>query len=382
MKKQTRICFVAPATWPVLTGDRIIEGAGGAEVQQNILSKALVRQGYPVSMICLDYGQDDNVEIDGIRVLKTHKPNTGIPIFRFLHPRMTSFWKAMKKADADIYYQRSAGMMTGLVAAFCKTHHRKFIYAAASDTDFMPGKEMIRYTRDKVIYKWGLSRADAVVVQNNHQYQMASQLGIRDITVVNNAYSRPRPYIDRITGTGRILWVGTIKSVKRPELFIALARALPELKFTMIGKLSGNTGYDSPFLDEISKLSNLTYQGFIPFAEIETYFAQADVVVNTSRHEGFPNTFLQAWARGIPTLSFFMPGNGNQKNLPGVYVQTTDEAIAALLTWYNDEGERKKAGRECLEYFMQHHETETIIPHYEDLFSRLLAGTVGDRDDP
>src|SRR5689334_17756269 len=109
------ICFVAPHTWPVFSGHPDNGFIGGAEVQQSILARAMARAGYRVSMISLDYGQPQHVVLDGVTVHKTHRPDSGLPVFRFIHPRTTEMWRAMRAVDADMYYQRCSGMLTAVV---------------------------------------------------------------------------------------------------------------------------------------------------------------------------------------------------------------------------------------------------------------------------
>jgi hypothetical protein len=114
------VCFVALNAYPVLAGDRRAQLVGGAEVQQVIVAKGLAQRGFPVSMICLDFGQEDDLEIGGVRVIRAFDPNGGIPVLRFLWPRLTTIWRCLERADADIYYQRAASMLTGVISYYCK----------------------------------------------------------------------------------------------------------------------------------------------------------------------------------------------------------------------------------------------------------------------
>src|SRR5258708_29012922 len=112
------ICFVAPNAWPAFSRDPRIEYIGGAEVQQSILARALVRDGYRVSMICLDFGQPQRVLLDGVTVHKAYRPDAGLPVLRFLHPRMTAMWRALRPVYPGRYYQRLSPIPTSGVAGF------------------------------------------------------------------------------------------------------------------------------------------------------------------------------------------------------------------------------------------------------------------------
>src|SRR5437764_14989661 len=89
-KRKAHICFVAPYAWPVLSRDPNIQVVGGAEVQQCVLARLLADNGYRVSMISFDYGQPSPTLVDGVTVYKSFRERAGIPVFRFLHPRLTT----------------------------------------------------------------------------------------------------------------------------------------------------------------------------------------------------------------------------------------------------------------------------------------------------
>lgn len=123
--------------------------------------------GYPVA--CTDVGQADGLDVHGVTVHRTYRTGSGRPVVRFLHPHISLTWRAMHRANADIYYQRGCGHLTGIVAAFCSLNRRCFVFSGAHDKDFDRRLPLIASSRNRMMYRWGLARADALVVQSQFQ---------------------------------------------------------------------------------------------------------------------------------------------------------------------------------------------------------------------
>jgi glycosyltransferase involved in cell wall biosynthesis len=369
------ICFVAGTTWPVLTAAEDIQVVGGAEVQQSMIAPALARRGYPVSMVCLDYGQPEGIEVKGVTVYKAHAPDAGLPVIRFLHPRMTSLWQAMKRANADIYYQRTAAVDTAYVAAFCRRHGRKSVYSGASDVDFLPGREDIRYARDRKIFQWGLKRVDRIVAQNATQHeQLVENYGI-DAPVIQSCYQPPAGA--RCDRNGYVLWVASVRPSKRVELVLEMAQRLPQHRFVIVGGPDPDRKSQEYFESvraAAASLPNVELKGFVPFHDAEALFDGARVVLNTSRYEGFPNTFMQAWARGIPCVGFVDTGS-KRDGIP-VYdvVSEVGEATWKLERLMRDDDAWRRASRTVRAHFEDCHSVDAVIDRYEEELALLVAG--------
>lgn len=360
-ERMLSVCFVAPHAWPVLSGDRHLPVVGGAEVQQAILARLLAAAGHRVSMITLDFGQPDRSRVDGVVVLKTFKPHQGVPALRFLHPRITSMWRALAEADADLYYYRSAAMWVGIVAEFCGRRGRRLVYAGASDKDFDPDQGgQIRFARDRWLFRRGVERAHAIVAQNERQRAACKATYGRDAVVIPSCYelkSNPR------TTGDLVLWVGTLHQNKRPELLLELAQRLPERRFVMIGGPGPDPGFFEAMRRRAAAIPNVEFKGFLPLAEVERWFDRARVLVNTSTYEGMPNTFLQAWARGVPTAALVDVG------APVHRVAADVEGLSFLV---EDSFVNPEPGCACREYFERAHSKAGVLEQYQ----RLLRGLV------
>lgn len=366
------VCFVAPDTWPLLAGDWSVPLVGGAEVQQSLLSQALARRGFRVSMITLDFGQPDRTAVNGVEVHKLYKADAGLPVLRFVHPKLTTLWRVLRRVNADVYYQRTASVMTGFVAHFCRRNGKRFIYSGASSVDFIRGKQDIAYARDRWIFEYGLRHADRIFAQNEGQCEDLRRHYRREATLFPNCYAPPAAGAgaDR---NGYILWAGTVRPLKQPEVFLDIARRLPQHRFVMMGGPEGAPGgeeYARGIQRQAEALPNVEYRGFLPYDTADRQFDGARLFVNTSTHEGFPNTFLQAWARGIPTVATIDTHSTDEQGVP-VYDVAADpgEAAAMIAGLMQDDARWEQASLRVAGYFRHHHSLESAL----DLFEREVA---------
>ncbi|MCJ7570337.1 MAG: hypothetical protein MUO82_00445, partial [Candidatus Thermoplasmatota archaeon] len=68
-----KICFVSLASYPLISksNEQLV---GGAELRQVLIAKSLLQENYDVSFIVYDHGQKPGEIFDGIKILKSCKP--------------------------------------------------------------------------------------------------------------------------------------------------------------------------------------------------------------------------------------------------------------------------------------------------------------------
>jgi glycosyltransferase involved in cell wall biosynthesis len=366
------ICFVGLANLPVLAPEYGGHGVGGAELQQTLLARALAAQGYRVSMVVADYGQPEGAVWDGIKTHKAYRPSAGIPVLRFIHPRWTSLWAAMKRAHADIYYTSCAGALLGQVVLFARLHGARVIFRIASNSDCDPRSLLIRYWRDKRLYRYGLRRADLVLAQTPEQQRALLKNFRRDSRVVpslTESNGRRLGFHERDIAA---LWVGNFRALKRPELLLEAARKLPSLKFHIIG--GPMPGSESLFEDvqaQALKLPNAHFHGPVPYHEVGEYYERARVLVGTSEIEGFPNTYLQAWARGTPVVAFLDPEQLIARNGMGRATTSVSELCEAIVAMTSERQIWESASQRCREYMDDRYNLTRMTAPYAQALSDL-----------
>lgn len=360
-----RICIIGLEDYGLLTNEVTTEYVGGETVQHVLLARAWRALGVDVSIIVFDHGQGRVRDIDGIRAIAAYPRDAGIPGLRFVHPRMTHALAAMREADADIYYQSLAGVLTGLTAWFCQRHDKRFVFRISSDAYCVPGQQLIRLRRDRTIYEYGLNRADLIVAQTEHQrrllrrhYGLESELA--NMTAEVPAGRGGQKDID-------VLWVSNFRAVKRPELAIDLARRLPHLRFVLVG--GGEEDYGRRMRAAAADLPNVELTGPIAYSAVGAYFDRARIFLNTSSLEGFPNTFLQAWVRGVPVVTFFDPDGLVARRGLGVAVQDLEQMATSIVELTSRDDIRAAVGARAAQFAAEQYSMPSVARSYLDLFT-------------
>lgn len=360
-----QVCFIAPKAYPIFN-PQIQSAFGGAEVDLYYISTELAKDSnYQVSFIVADYGQDDEEIIDNIQIIKSLNFNQNVITGAM------KIWRALKKANADIYIIKTASPGVPLTARFCKKHQKAFIYRTAHtrecDGDYL--KQHFILGR---LFNRALKNADQVFTQNNQDRENLLRTIRIDSVVIRNAHQLPDlPHSKKES----ILWVGRSARVKGPEHFIELARKFPDEKFVMICRqATGDTSYDI-LRQTAVQVPNLEFLERVDFHQIDHFFKAARVFVNTSDSEGFPNTFIQACKSAAAILSLNVnPDNFLTDNNCGLICHNSQEKLIESLKNLLHKQTYVELGQNGREYVSRFHDITQIIEQYKPIFGNVATG--------
>src|SRR5262249_29868911 len=158
---------------------------------------------------------------------------------------------------------------------------------------------------NQLLFRLGIGLADRIIVQTREQVALCSERYARASTLIKSI-AEPAPQTE--ADPEAFLWIGRVVSYKRPLEFVELARSLPEARVWMVAMPSGWGPSERPSLQaaleaHAREVPNLELTPPRPRDELLRLIDRAVAVVNTADHEGMPNVFLEAWARGVPSLA-------------------------------------------------------------------------------
>jgi glycosyltransferase involved in cell wall biosynthesis len=369
------ICFVMPY--------HISEGGGGAEVQAWLLAKELAKRGFRISYLAESVsGKAGSVEVrEGISIhwLRhfTH--------FKWLN--LLQYYRGLQAIAPDLIVQRMSSFETGIAALYAKAHEKTFVWICTGDAVPVRWRCTRLQWRDNKIsnrsylkkfllllnsfvydvsFQHGIKHAGLLFVQNDTQARLLREHYGRASLRIRSGHEVPKAqHMARTRWQKRsVLWVANLSPNKQPERFIELASLLEldNICCFMVGSRQ-----DENYLARLFAIvpRNLKWLGQIPYEETLELFNSASIVVNTSLSEGFPNTFVQAWLRGVPIVTLGVdPDRIVSENRLG-YVGTSVEAIAGVIrTLLNDADRYLTESEHILSYALRNFTIEGVADEF------------------
>lgn len=282
--------------------------AGGAELQIFYLAKFFVELGWKVYYIAEDQSVDILDTEGTINLLKKINIRKTIGSRWFIYGN--SILRALKSIDPDIIYTRGYSSWAGFASKYSKSTKSSHLMSVASDSDVKKRKNISFLIRpfDIIEYlyvNYAFRNSSKIFVQNEYQRVSIKELYGRNSTILPQLYGDELKEPDYSAKENlTVVWVANMKSIKQPELFIELARRFAiedKINFIMIGRQDKKL---SSAIEKAQKeLTQFNYLGELPNTEVNHFLAKADILVNTSKYEGFSNTFIQAWLNATIVLS-------------------------------------------------------------------------------
>lgn len=365
MGNQTRLCVVAPKVYPLF--NQAVEAVfGGAEVDLYFIATELAKDGdFDVTAVVADYGQPDVESREGVRIIK------GLDLCSCQLRNLFRLWRALKKADADIYLIKTISPGVPLVATFCRIYRKDFLYRTSSGATY-DRSYLSKHRLAGLAFRWAIRNANLVLAQTDQAARYVKEnLYAKSVQVIPNAH-RLVPFVQ--TTKRYVLWVGRSDRIKQPQLFLQLAQRMPDQQFVMIcQQATGDKDYRS-LINSARGLPNLRFVERIPFDKIQTYFQQAKVLVNTSWTEGFPNTFIHAFACGVPVVSLTVDPDGILgKAGCGLCAEGLFDRFVGQVR-YILEGQRYvDMGINARAYAQENHDISRVIAIYKEVFYSIKA---------
>lgn len=368
---KTKFCFVQLF--------HISERGGGAEVQANFLAIELVRRGFEVHYICQTLNSLKVNQIDVISEYSVHWLDNGN---YWSKKNLNILKEKLIKINPDVIIERMSSAMGIAISEYKISFNKKYIWICTDNNSSKKYKNITENFKKLSLSKFLFSLPRSLKMDNNRQIAIKkSDVAFHQNLIQKNNLlnffgkesfkmisGHPQPDIE-LNSTERfsmktILWAANWGKHKRPELFMEIARELIDspYRFVMLGGHS-DKAYVSRLIAECPK--NIEIKGQLSFEEASEYFDYSSILINTSVAEGYSNTYIQSWLRGIPTIVFGAdPDQIIQKNNLGFDVVSVSEGVDKIKILLTSENIYDEISKNCLTFANNKHSIDIMTDNF------------------
>jgi glycosyltransferase involved in cell wall biosynthesis len=155
-----------------------------------------------------------------------------------------------------------------------------------------------------------------------------------------------------------------LRQPKRPDVLAKIARQASTIRFIVCGGPSTHKSppeYSTRIMAELRTIPNVEFLGQVAPDKTMQIIADAGSLLSTSDEEGFPNTFLEAWASGTPVVTLKVdPDSLIMRHGLGAVSGTVETAIDDLTALLDSPQHRNEIAARAQRYVAEQHSEEVI----------------------
>jgi len=228
----------------------------------------------------------------------------------YLYTDALVIYRLIKSILPDIIYKRGVNYIAAIGAHYARLQKSRMILHISSQRNvdksrYNSGVEVFLDFVNQNIAKYAIKNANKIICQAQYQNKLLqANYGRSCDLIMPNILPIPEITVKK-TLPIKIIWISNFKQLKQPELFIDLAdhfKNSHNIKFIMIGRPALGL-WQKQLFEKIDRLPNLEFRGELELEQIDEVLRESHILVNTSKYEGFPNTYIQAWMRKVPVVA-------------------------------------------------------------------------------
>jgi Glycosyltransferase len=204
-------------------------------------------------------------------------------------------------------------------------------------------------------------------VRNSLQHEHGKVSEIIPTGVDTNFFT---PNLDRVLNVRpRVLFVGSLRPFKQPQLLLQAAARFPQADF----RIAGDGPLASELEDEIARqgLKNARLLGLLDAESLRQEYQKADIFLFPSAWEGSPKVILEAAASGLPVIVRRDYSPETVVHGATGYQAASDEGIFSYMDLLlSNSNLREKLGRAGRKH-ASHFDWDKITARWSETFERL-----------
>jgi len=210
------------------------------------------------------------------------------------------------------------------------------------------------------------SNSSAVKASLEKEYGLSSEVVPTGVDTKFFTPARDRPANSRV----RVLFVGSLRPFKGPQMLLRAAARFPETDFVIVGDGAMAPELEARVREE--RLTNVTLAGSLSASGVREQYRQADIFLFPSRWEGSPKVILEAAACGLPVIARrdYQPEtvvDGQTGFLGG----SDDDLLGRLGRLIENPDLRRDMGRASRAH-IERFDWDPITRQWEEIFVRLM----------